>query len=70
MKVYPLTQEERENIEEYIRNTTALLPSEQTALNDIIYEEAEVFFADARTAEETAAIIQNRAEILVSEQSW
>lgn len=69
LKVYPLTQEERENIEEYIRNTTALLPSEQTALNDIIYEEAEVFFADAQTAEAAAERIQKRAEILVSEQS-
>ena len=69
LKVYPLTQEERENIEEYIRNTTALLPSEQTAPNDIIYEEAEVFFADAQTAEAAAERIQKRAEILVSEQS-
>lgn len=69
LKVYPLTQEERDQIEEYIRNTTTLLPSEQTALNDIIFEEAEVFFADAQTAEAAAERIQKRAEILVSEQS-
>lgn len=69
LKVYPLTQEERDYIEEYIRNTTTFLPTEQTALNDIIYEEAEVFFADAQTAEATAERIQKRAEILVSEQS-
>lgn len=69
LKVYPLTQEERDQIEEYIRNTTTFLPTEQTALNDIIYEEAEVFFADAQTAEAAAERIQKRAEILVSEQS-
>lgn len=70
LKVYPLTQEEREHIEEYIRNITELLPTEQSALNSIIFEEAEAFFADGRTAEEAAEIIQNRSEILVSEQSW
>lgn len=69
-KVYPLTQEERDHIEEYIRNITELLPVEQSALNGIIFEEAEAFFADGRTAEEAAEIIQNRTEILVSERSW
>ncbi len=70
LKVYPLNQQEREYIESYIRNSTALLPSENLSLHNIIFEEAEVFFADGRTAEEAAEIIQNRAEILVSEQSW
>ncbi|MBQ3138168.1 MAG: extracellular solute-binding protein [Ruminococcus sp.] len=69
-KVYPLTQEERDYFESLIRSLTTLSPTRSTALNDIIYEEAEAFFADAKTAEETAEIIQNRAEILVSEQSW
>ncbi len=69
-KVYPLTQEERDYFEKLIRSLTTLSPTRSTSLNDIIYEEAEAFFADAKTAEETAEIIQNRAEILVSEQSW
>ena len=58
------------NFESLIRSLTTLSPTRSTSLNDIIYEEAEAFFADAKTAEETAEIIQNRAEILVSEQSW
>ena len=69
-KVYPLTQKERDYFESLIRSLTTLSPTRRTSLNDIIYEEAEAFFADAKTAEETAEIIQNRAEILVSEQSW
>ena len=69
-KVYPFTQEERDYFESLIRSLTTLSPTRSTSLNDIIYEEAEAFFADAKTAEETAEIIQNRAEILVSEQSW
>lgn len=69
-KVYPLTQEERDYFESLIRSLTTLSPTRSTALNDIIYEEAEAFFADAKTAEETAEIIQNRVEIFVSEKSW
>jgi ABC-type glycerol-3-phosphate transport system substrate-binding protein len=69
-KVYPLTQEERDYFESLIRSLTTLSPTRSTSLNDIIFEEAEAFFADDKSAEETAEIIQNRAEILVSEQSW
>lgn len=70
IKIYPMTEEERDNLEQAIRNATTIAPSEDSAINNIIFEEAEAFFADAKTAEETAEIIQNRAEILVSEQSW
>ena len=70
MKMYPLTEEEKENIERIIRNASTLSSPAYSSLNDIIFEEAEAFFADAKTAEETAEIIQNRVEIFVSEKSW
>ena len=70
IKMYPMTEEEKENIERIIRNASTLSSPAYSTLNDIIFEEAEAFFADAKTAEETAEIIQNRVEIFVSEKSW
>lgn len=40
-----------------------------TQINAIIFEEAELFFAGARSAEETAQVIQSRVSIYVSENA-
>ena len=67
-KIYPMTQEERDTVEAYIRSCDKLRSiSEQVTA--IVYEEAQMYFAGDRSAEETAAMIQKRASILVSEQS-
>lgn len=66
--VYPLMQEERDALEEYIRSCDTILSMNDDILN-IALEEAEMYFAGDLTAEEAAKRIQSRAEILVSEQS-
>ncbi len=69
LKLYPLSQTERDALEEYIRSVTALSPQEQESLMYIIEEEAEMFFAGDQSAEDAARKVQSRAEIMVSEQS-
>ena len=68
MKIYPMTQEERDRVERYIRSCDTALTSNETVLN-IVLEEAEMYFAGDCTAEDAAKRIQSRAEIYVSEQS-
>lgn len=66
--VYPLTQEERDGLETYIRkcDTYMMLDAKVEA---IIYEEAGMYFSGDRSAEDTAKMIQSRAELYLSEQS-
>ncbi len=66
--VYPLTQKERDDLEEYIRSCDTVLSMNEDMLN-IVLEEAEMYFAGDLSAEEAADRIQSRTEILVSEQS-
>ncbi len=65
---YPLTQEERDDLEEYIRSCDTVLSMNEDMLN-IVLEEAEMYFAGDLSAEDTAKRIQSRTEIMVSEQS-
>lgn len=66
-KVYPLTQEERDHLETYIRNCKTYMLLDQNVKN-IVEEEAEVYFSGDRNAEDTAKMIQQRAELYLSEQ--
>lgn len=66
--VYPLTQKERDDLEKYIRSCDTYMMLDET-VEAIVYEEADVFFNGGRSAEDTAKMIQNRAEIYLSEQS-
>lgn len=68
VRVYPLTQEERDNYEEYIRNCDTYMMLDEKVKN-IVYEEADIYFNGEKSAEETAKVIQSRAEIYLSEQS-
>ncbi len=67
-KIYPMTQEERDRVEAYIRSCDTVLTSNETVMN-IVLEEAEMYFAGDCTAEDAAKRIQSRAEIFISEQA-
>lgn len=64
----PLTQEEVDMIKEYVYGCTTVANSFDDDLWNIITEHADEYFNGAKTAEEAAKMIQNRAAILVSEK--
>ena len=66
--VYPMTQEERDDLERYIRGCETYMMIDQTVRN-IVLEEAGMYFAGDQSAEEAAGKIQNRAELYLSEQN-
>ncbi|MBR4101696.1 MAG: extracellular solute-binding protein [Oscillospiraceae bacterium] len=67
-KIYPLTQEERDDLEDYIRSCDTVMTMNENVVN-IVLEEAEMYFAGDLSAEDAAKRIQSRTEILVSEQN-
>ena len=66
--VYPLTQAERDRVEQYIRGCSTYMMLDDTVYG-IILEEADAYFAGGCTAEEAAKKIQNRSELYLSEQN-
>lgn len=66
-EVYPLTQEERDDLERYIRGCDTFMMLDGT-VKTIVLEEAEMFFAGDQTAEDAAKKIQSRAEVYLAEQ--
>ena len=64
----PLTQEETGEFIDYLMSLDKLCVYNE-ALNNIITEECESYFAGQKTAQEVADIIQSRAKIYVSENS-
>lgn len=64
-----LTEEEYERLITYINNTKKVKTTLYTELYVIIDEEVRKFFNGEYTAEEAAAMIQNRASIMVSEKA-
>ena len=67
-KVYPLTQEERDDLERYIRGCDTFMMLDGTVKN-IVLEEAGMYFSGDQTAGDAARKIQSRAELYLSEQS-
>lgn len=67
--VKPLTQEERDFLEEYVSNVKPGGYYYNDEVDSIIYEEIQAYFKGDKTAEATAETIQNRVSILISEQS-
>ncbi|MBR6581341.1 MAG: extracellular solute-binding protein [Ruminococcus sp.] len=67
--VKPLTQEERDFLEEYISNVKPGAYYYDDDIDSIINEEVEAYFKGDKSAEATAETIQNRVSILISEQS-
>ncbi len=64
---YYYTQEEIDKIEEIINSTDRIYVVDQ-AINDIVNEQVEAFFAGQRSAEDVAKLIQSKAMIYVNEQ--
>ena len=64
----PLTKEETGKFVEYLKSLDKMCIYNE-ALNNIITEECESYFAGQKTAQEVADIIQSRAKIYVSENS-
>lgn len=69
IKIPPLTQEQRDIVENYILSGKVNSYFYNDEINSIIEEQINAFFAGEKTAQETAELIQNRVSILVSEQS-
>ncbi len=67
--VKPLTQEERDFLEEYISNVKPGSYYYNDEVDSIIHEEIQAYFKGDKTAEAAAETIQNRVSILISEQS-
>lgn len=65
--VYSYSKEEIEKIESVINNTDRIYDMDQ-AINDIVTEQIEAFFAGQRSAEDVAKLIQSKAMIYVNEQ--
>ena len=65
--IYALTQEQADMVTDII-NTTDKLYTEDTAVLDIVLEQAEAFFAGQKTAEEVAKLVQGKLSIYVNEQ--
>lgn len=66
IKVEPLTQERERKLRELIKNTRTSNSSD-SALMEIIEEEAKVYFSGDRNIEETLKIIQKRAQTYINE---
>lgn len=66
--VYPLTQEERDDLERYIRNCSTYMMLDSTVKN-IILEEAGKYFAGDCTSDDAAKAIQSRASLYLAEQN-
>ncbi|MBR5513149.1 MAG: extracellular solute-binding protein [Ruminococcus sp.] len=67
--VSPLTKQERDYIEDYIRNAKPVPFYYNEDINNVILEEVEAYFAGSKTADKTAKALQNRVSALLSEQS-
>ncbi|MBQ9898692.1 MAG: extracellular solute-binding protein [Ruminococcus sp.] len=67
--VDPLTQEECDFLREKIMSANQITSSYSTDVYNIVSEEVQAYFNGEKSAEDTAAMIQNRVSILISEQS-
>ena len=66
IKIGPLSAEEEKLYRDLINNTTKV-SSNNTAISDIITEEAKNYFSGQKSLDETADIIQNRVTTYVNE---
>ncbi|MDD6503040.1 MAG: hypothetical protein PUF46_05935, partial [Oscillospiraceae bacterium] len=64
----PLTQRDIDNFWNVVNNIT-LKENRDSAINDILLEEASAYFNGVKTAEEVSEIIQNRVALYLKEQN-
>lgn len=66
VKIEPMTQQEVDEFTDFLKSIDQV-GNYSSSLTDIINEEAAAFFADQKSAEEVAKIIQSRIQIYISE---
>ena len=64
----PLTSEDVVKVTNFVKSLN-LVTSNNTSVNNIIFEEASAFFSGQKGAKEVADIIQSRLSIYVNENS-
>lgn len=69
IKIDPPSKEERDYVANYIKSASTVRNSFSRDIEEIIMEEVKAFYADEKSAQEAADMIQSRASLLVSEQS-
>jgi ABC-type glycerol-3-phosphate transport system substrate-binding protein len=67
VELYALTQEQADQILAVIESADSAIVFDESVMN-IVKEEAAAYFAGEKTVEETAALIQNRVRLYISEQ--
>ena len=65
--IYAMTQEQADEVLSIIETCTKVA-SNDTSIYDIVYEQAQAFFADQKSVDEVARLIQSKANIYVNEQ--
>ena len=65
--IYAMTQEQADEILEII-STCTKVASYDTSIYNIVYEQAQGFFAGQKTVDDVARLIQSKAMIYVNEQ--
>lgn len=66
VNIDPMTQEETDNVTEFIKSVTQVM-NYNTNITDIVNEESTAYFEGQKTAKEVADIIQSRVQIYVNE---
>lgn len=69
VELQPFTEKESRRNDEFIRSALKKSVKPDVNIQNIVNEETTAYFADERSAEKTAEIIQNRVSIYLSEQS-
>ena len=64
----PLTEEEKNELVDYITNATVVADEFDPEIQNIIIEEAEAFFEGEKTSDEIIKNLQSRVSLLLSEQ--
>ncbi|MBR5094859.1 MAG: extracellular solute-binding protein, partial [Oscillospiraceae bacterium] len=67
VEIYAMTQEQADRLWEAVTTCTKVMNMD-TAIYEIVNEQAQAFFAGQKTAEEVARLIQSKANIYVNEQ--
>ncbi len=67
VELYAVTREQADQILAVIDSADSAIVFDESVM-DIIKDEAKAYFAGEKTVEETAALIQNRVSLYISEQ--
>ena len=68
IKIHAMTEEEADEFRDLVDNAELFYRYNDT-VKDIVTEEAQYYFSGARSAGETAAVIQNRVKLYLEEKN-